>query len=205
MRRTFFSIGLLVAIASLPVNADEEEFKGPELFPVTSFWTWTYRVQGQDDKLHVSVFDSKEKMGERIFRFEGRIRNQPVASELLSIRKDGVYRLRHDNHELEPPLLICRFPPLKGETWKAEYKIGDKKTTVVYDCDTEEITYQNKKMTALVIRAEIADPNGAIKNTCWYAPRIGLVKQVIQEGDNKIVIELEEHGRPPPKSKQPNP
>ncbi len=193
--RHVVSMGLFTAIVSLPVNA-EEKFNGPELFPVVPFNVWTYRIQSQDDKLVVSVFELKEKMGERIYRFEGRLRGQTIASEHLAIRKDGVYRVRHDNMELDPPLLICRFPPTKGDKWTAEYKINDKKTTVAYECDIEEITYKGKTEKSVVIRAEIAEANGPIKNTCWYLPKDGLVKQVIEDGDKKIVLELESYRRP---------
>ena len=36
-----------------------------------------------------------------------------------------------------------------------------------------------------------------LKNTCWYAPRVGLVKQLIEDGDSRIVLELEKFERAP--------
>jgi hypothetical protein len=202
MRRTIIPFALLIAFAAMPAGA-QEEFKTSELFPVLPYNVWTYRIQGQEDKLTVSVFDFKEKSGDRIYRFEGRLRNQTVSSEHLSIRKDGVYRIRHDNMEIEPALLICPSSPVKGKTWKSVYKINDKKTTVTYECDTEEIIdRKNNKVKALVIRAHISEEKGEITNTCWYIPKDGLVKQVIEEGDSKIVLELENYGRAGPGSKK---
>jgi hypothetical protein len=203
MRRAILSLGLIAVISSIPVSA-QDEIKGKELFPFAPFNVWTYRIQGQDDKLTVNVFETKEKEknGERIYRLEGRLRNQAVVSEHLSLRKDGAYRLRHDNVEIDPPLLICRFPPVKGDTWKAEYKINDKKISVTYYCDRVEITHRDKKVMAVVIRAVISDGGDGITNTCWYVPGDGMVKQAIEEGDGQIVLEFENYGRPV-KSKSP--
>lgn len=193
MRRALLSVTLLVAIAALPIRA-QETFKGPELFPFGNFNTWTYRVQGQDDRdrLSVTSFIVSDKSGDRIYRFEARFRNQTVVTEHLAVRADGLYRVRHDNVELDPPLLICRLPPGKGQKWQSEYKINDQKRTVSFECDFEEMSViKNPKMTVLVVRAEIADPKGTITNTCWYAPKYGLVKQVVQERESRIVIELD--------------
>lgn len=194
MRRILLGSALLAAIAGLPTRA-QDDFKGPELFPTSPFSAWTYKVQGQEEKLVVSIFETKDKNGERIYRYDGRIRNQSVISEYLSIRKDGVYRVRHEGVDIEPPLLICRFPPVKGDTWKAEYKLNDKKVTVDFYCDTEEITHRKKQIRAVVIRAHVLEGENDIINTCWYVPRDGLVKQVIEEGDKQIVIEFEEYRR----------
>lgn len=203
MRRVILALCLAATMILLaaPVNqaSAQDEFKGTELFPMSVFSRWTYRVQGQDDRL-VVMAAAIEKIGEyRCYRFEGRLRNQLVASEQLSLRKDGVFRMRHDGMDLEPPLMICRFPPLKGEIWKAEYKIGDKKTMIAFECDTEVITVNDTKYHTFVIKAEIAESGGKLKNTCWYAPKVGLVKQVIEDGDNQIVLELEKYERGPEK------
>lgn len=197
MSRVLISVGLLVAISYVPASA-QDEFKGPELFPLANFNTWTYRVDGQDDRLHVTSFQVLEKIGDfRCYRFEGRMRNQTIASEHISVRKDGVYRVRHDNVDLEPPLLICRFPPRKGDKWTGEYKINGQKSMIAYECDLDEIAVlKNPKVQVLVVRGTINDGNGTLKSTCWYAPKLGLVRQVIEEGDARIVIELESFGLP---------
>jgi hypothetical protein len=195
MHRAVFSLVMLVAIGSFPANA-QNQFKGPELFPAGNF-VGTYRVQyqGQEDKL--VVYQAPDQIGiQRCWRYEGLLRNQLISTEHLAVRADGVYRIRHDDADLEPPLLICKFPPVKGETWTGDYKINDKKSTVHYQCNVEEMSVMKnpKATTVLVIRAEITFANVTLTNTCWYAPNRGLVKQVIEEGNSKIILELDSHG-----------
>lgn len=204
MRRSFLTATSFLVLFALPLRGQE----GAEYFPVNNFRTWTYRINGQEDRLVVTAFQVTEPIGGfRCYRYEGRMRNQIIVTEHLSVRKEGVYRVRHDNIDIDPPLLICKFPPTKGQTWKSEYKIGEKKVAVTFTTDMEEIPVPKSKTNetkanALVIRAEIVNGEHSIKSTCWYAPNRGLVKQVLEEDDGQITLELEPN---PPKGKPMSP
>ena len=88
-------------------------------------------------------------------------------------------------------MLICKFPPERGAKWQADYKINDKKASIAYECDEEEVTVLGSKYNAVVIRSESADGAAKCKNTVWYVPKIGMVKQIRDDGDNRIVLLLE--------------
>ena len=88
-------------------------------------------------------------------------------------------------------MLICKFPPERGAKWRAEYKFNDKKASIAYECDEEEVNVPAGKFNAVVIRSESADGSGKFKNTVWYVPKIGMVKQVSEDRDNRIVLLLD--------------
>jgi hypothetical protein len=194
MRRRLLP-GLLALIVLPPVFAADDPPPGKELFPLASNARWTYRIQGQDDKLVIVVSPQLDKLGEsRAYRLEGRLRDRLIATEQLTVRKDGVYRHRHDGMDIEPPLLICKFPATKGERWHIDYKIGDKKAAIDYSCEFEEVTVPAGTYKAVAVHAAVVE-GGGLKTTCWYAPKVGLVKQVVEDGEGKIVLELEKFDR----------
>ena len=161
-----------------------------EYFPSQPGNRWTYRIVGQDDRLVVLSYVAEPISGYPCFRLESRMRNQFVATTHLSVRKDGVYQMKSDGYTIEPPLPICKFSPTEKETWKLDFKLGEKKASIVYESSYEEVVVPSGKYKALVIRSETPEGTGKLLNACWYAPKVGLVKQVVDDGD-KIVIELE--------------
>jgi hypothetical protein len=165
-----------------------------EYFPSQPGNRWTYRIVGQDDRLVVVSTFTEPIGGYSCFRLESRLRSQFIASAHFSVRKDGVYQMRSDGYNLDPPLPICKFPPTDKETWKVDFKLGEKKATIAYECSFEEVTVPTGKYKALVIHSETPEGTGKLLNTCWYAPKVGLVKQVVDDGD-KIVLELEKFDR----------
>lgn len=188
--RSLSLLTLLFTVAPAWTQNDESD-----LFPMSIGSRWTYRIAGQDDRL-VIVAAGTEKIGDiRCVRLEGRLQNRVIATEHVAKLKEGVFRLRNDGSDLEPPLMICKFPAVNGDTWRAEYKMNDKKAAIDYECDREDIVVPAGKYKAVVIRSEVAEGGGKLKSTVWYAPRVGMVKQVIEDGENKIMLSLERFDR----------
>jgi hypothetical protein len=200
MRRFAITLGMLGLATALP--ADEPP-ANDDLFPLRLNNRWTYSItqqnQVQEERLIVTASLMDKFGGPPSVRLDGRLRGQIIATELLSIRSGGAYRLRADAVDIEPPLLICKFPCKKGETWKIDYKVGAKKATVTYESDVDEVEVKAGKFKTVLIRSEVPEGNGRLKNSCWYAPKFGLVKQVIDDGESKIVLELEKFDRVPKK------
>src|SRR3954468_14617886 len=111
MQRAAFSLLLLVGVASLA--AQDETVPPPadgSYFSLAVGNRWVYRIAGQDDRLYVTAA-GVEKIGETFcVRLEGRLQTRTVATEHLSVGRDGVLRHRVDGNDLEPPLPVCRFP-----------------------------------------------------------------------------------------------
>jgi len=186
--RHAFSIAILLCAVGAECVA--EEIKGPELFPLALGKRWTYHIKGQENPLVIMV-SAVEKIGEfRCFKLEGWQRGALVATEHLSVRPDGIFRMRYDSADLDPPLPICKFPPAEGQSWKLDYKIGEKKASISFETEMEEITVPAGKFKAVVIRSTVPEGNGPLKNSCWYAPKIGMVRQVIESEEGKVTLEL---------------
>jgi len=185
----------LLAVASFSLVARAEDPPlGQEIYPLALGHRWTYRIQGQDDRLTIQVVAIDMINGVRCYRLEGKIQNRVIATEHVAKLKDGLYRYRNEGIDIDPPLLLCKFPVEKGDAWKAEYKHNEKKASLRYECDLEEVTVLHGKYQSVVIHSITAD-NSKLKNSVWYAPRIGMVKQVIEEGEQTIVLTLERFDR----------
>jgi hypothetical protein len=197
-------MGLLALATAAPfaAAADPKPPAGPELFPLAVGNRWTYRIVGQDDKLVVTAAGYERVGNVNTTRLEGRLRDRLIASEHVAARKEGALRYRNDGADIDPPLPICKFPPARYLTWEAEYKVGDKKTAIAYECDEQEVEVPAGKYHAISVHSEITEGAMKLKNTCWYAPRVGLVKQLIEDGDSRIVLELEKFERAPPFTKK---
>ena len=199
MRHRFIALTMVMVCWMPQTSGAIEPVAGDELFPVAAGNRWIYRLRGQDDRFVITAL-RKEKVGDTLcMRLEGKLNNRIVATEHVSITKEGVYRHRNDTAEIVPPLLICKFPPLKAESWKIDYKVDGKSASVAYLCDLEEVVVPAGKFNAVVIRAEVLSASMKIKNTCWYAANTGMVKQLIEDGDNKIVLELDKFEPAAPK------
>lgn len=194
MRRLLITSSLLLLFAGSYTQSAEpvdKPPKGEEYFPISIGKRWTYRIQGQEERLVITAV-TEEKVGNvACIRLEGRLQNRLIATEHIALQKGGVYRYRNDGLDIEPPLRICKFPPEANETWKVEYKVNDKKASLDYECDFEEVKVPAGTYQALVVRSEVPDRAGKLKNTVWYAPKVGMVRQLIEDGDSKIELRLE--------------
>ena len=173
--------------------ADTDSFE--DFFPLQVNNRWTYRIQGQEERLYIFTTQIEKIGAVNCVRLEGRLRGQTVANEHLAIRKEGVFRYRLDGVDIEPPLPICKPIGRSSKAWKLDYKVGEKKASIAYELDWDDIAVPLGKYKALRIQSEVPDGNSKLKNTCWYASKVGMVKQVIDDGDNKIVLELEKFER----------
>ena len=199
MRRLFVTSSLLLLFGTSSTQSADNPAKGDEYFPLVVGKRRTYRIQGQEDRLVITA-TTEEKIGNALcFRLEGRLQNRLIATEYIALRKGGAYRYRNDGADIEPPLLICQFPPAANETWKAEYKVNDKKAALDYECDFAEVKVPAGTYQTLVVRSELSNRSGKMKNAVWYAPGVGMVKQVIEDGDSKIELRLEKVDRVPEK------
>ena len=94
MRTHLLSLNLMLILTTC-ISA-EEPSAGKDLFPMTVGNRWTYRIQGQDDRLTVKA-EAEEMVGEiRCTALEGRLQNGPIradaagrliARELIAVKK----------------------------------------------------------------------------------------------------------------------
>lgn len=194
---------LAFALTTFAVPA-EEDFKDTPYYPMQIGATWTYKSGDSHFTLKVT---KHEKIGTTTCaRVESMQDGKAVGSEDVFLREDGVCRLASGDKLVDPPVLILKLPPTKNDqSWgvdsKADTRAGAKESLkgTFTEHDGEEVTIADKKYTTVAVSCENLDANGAKYSfKTYYAKDVGMVKQEIEAGGLKVVIELEKY-EPAPK------
>jgi hypothetical protein len=175
----------LVGFAPAPKKVQSADY-----YPLEVGTTWTYQVGGQT---MTSTVAKHEKVGDVLCaRVEASLAGMVVATEHVSVDKDGVYRHTSMGKTAKPPARIIKLPFKKGDTWKYEGKVGDEDLKVDYTADEEEVTVPAGKYKAIVTKTSEFETGGVkVKATIWYAKGVGMVKTEMTVNGSDITIELE--------------
>ena len=189
---------LLAAAAQL---AAKDKLKETPFYPLQVGAVWHYRAG--DGKFTIRVV-KHEKVGDTLCALlETRRDGKVVGSEHLAVAADGVYR--HDltaglpkpnaspvTRRMKPPVLVLKLPPKKDDSWKVDSKSDGQTFHGEFRVDEQQITVPAGKYKTFRIRSEDLEVNALKANiTTHFAEGVGMVKQVIEIGDSKVVIELE--------------
>jgi hypothetical protein len=167
-------------------------------YPLQVGNTWYYKLGDNKYTLRVAKF---EKVGDlNCARVEMAVDEKVTAFEHIAITEEGVVRVSYDERRSEPPLLFLKLPHKKDATWKVDSVIG--KTDKV---PGEKVSGTFKQGEAgkvgvpaglfdnvITSSAQDLDANGLKLNfTCYFAKGVGMIKQEIDVGGQKVIIELE--------------
>lgn len=199
---------LLLSLAAAEVTA-QEKLKETPYYPLKVGTTWHYRAG--DSKFSIRVA-RHEKVGETLCALLETIRDgKVVGSEHLAVSGDGVYR--HDltspqfqsdpndkakkaklsvKQMLKPPILILKLPPKNGDSWKIDSKGDGKSFRGSFEVAEQEITVPAGTYKTFRVASQDLEVNSLKPNiTTYFAQGVGMVKQIIEMGNDKIEIELE--------------
>lgn len=181
---------LLVAVAftgtaaPLPKDAAVQNF-----FPLTKGSVWEYKTGVFDDSTEftITVSEVEKKDG----KFHARLTYQfgeEKTDEWVASDAQGVYRPGADG-KWDKPTVVLKYPLKKGATWDSKLPTGDgggpdAKAVVK---ETAEVEVPAGKFTATSVEfSGKENPNGPTTTlTAWYAPGVGVVKQVSFQGKGK--------------------
>lgn len=199
-------VGPLLLIAAASLSAQDKLAETP-YYPLQVGTTWHYK--SGDRKFTIRVA-KHEKVGSVLCaRLEVVRDGKVVASEHLAVTDEGVYRHslsasglapldskdsnRAEKQEKpEPPILVLKLPPKKGESWKVDSKADGKVFRGGFKIDEKEIKVPAGTYSAIRVTSEDLETNGLRSTiTTYFARGVGMVKQVIQVGDVTADIELE--------------
>src|SRR5262249_26844258 len=124
-----------------------------------------------------------------------------VASEHVVVRKDGVYRCAVAGQEVKPALCFLRLPAKKGEKWNVDSTIGGERVTGAFEEGEEEVPVaydkDKKKVKAVTSAAkELIVNNQRMALTYYFAPGVGMVKQVANLAGAVVTLELVKYEPP---------
>jgi hypothetical protein len=179
-----------------------------ELFPLAVGRSWTYRVFPggpvmQDERFVIKVVGEETIRGTPCFKLEASLGDRGVvATEYVGVLADGVYRFKIEKEELSSPVPFLKSTPLKprGATdWgSVSYQIGSRSATAKFSAQAEAVTVKAGTFKAVKVQAESKEvgDNNSRRTTVWYAPGVGIVKQMIDGRPGAfpgMTLELETH------------
>lgn len=192
LRLAFGAVAILAASTAL---AQTQTQTFTEYYPLKKDSKWVYKVGETTIEVKVASYD---KDGAKL---ETLVNGKPVASEVVEVREDGVYRTKINATAIEPPVKFLELkggkPADKGASWKVESKIQTqtvKGTFTVKDTEKVKVPAAPDGVDAVVVDGpdfEIAGAKTAVKY--WFAPNKGVVKLSYSIGGNDAVLELKEY------------
>jgi hypothetical protein len=168
------------------------------LYPLNVGTKWHYKIGDNRYTLTVTKF---EKIGDyNCARVEQIVDDKVTAVEHIAVTKEGVVRVAYDDKRAEPPLLFLKLPAKKGETWKVDSVVGK---TEKSPGERVTGTFEEGELPRVAVPAgyndlvitsssKDLDANGQkLKFTYYFGKNVGMIKQEIEIGDQKVIIELE--------------
>jgi hypothetical protein len=164
-------------------------------FPLKVGSKWHYR--SGDEKVIVQVAKAeilefaKKKGKEKVPGFTLKITSagRELTEQVAVIPDDGVYRFSTAGKEIVPPLCILKFPIKKGNSWPIDSLCKDQPIKGNFTCDEADITVPAFKNKFRAVTTSFKGPKMSFEY--YFAPGFGIVKQRIDVGNFKVVLELE--------------
>jgi hypothetical protein len=202
--KTVINTLLVLAMAAVPAVAQSTaKAKAPsgtgDYYPLKVGTKWNYELDaGQPQKgMITSVIAAEENAdGKPIARLEVYINGQKAqTTEHLMSNKDGVFRVKINNQELDPPLCILKYPIKAGQKWDTKTTAMRQQLDVTCrEGAVEDVQVPAGKYKAVPCTIETSQqtPQGAMKivNTYWFVDDVGVVKQKMDIGGKVILMEL---------------
>jgi hypothetical protein len=179
---------LALALPSAAAQDDKQGVKDALFFPLKVGNRWEYRVGARTLVTRVVKHELIDQQWCARLETKG---DKLTTAEYVGVRADGVYRFRANGFDLLPPVCLFRLPPINGKTWQVKSRTAGQELQGSFKQAAETVTVHGKTYQALKVATtdyKVAGDKTAI--TTWYAPRVGMVKQVIRNRDVEILLEL---------------
>lgn len=195
IRPTVGAMAILFAGAALaqpPKDADG-------YFPIKPGTKWTYKTG--DQTVEVRVSDKTVKFNnEDCVQLETSVGGKIVASELYSIKADGVYRVKVKDDKIDPAIKVLPIPVGKnGDSWKFNSKVGTQAVSGEFKVKDikEKVKVPLGEFEAVAIEGTELDVAGA-KTTVrlWFVKDKGIVKLYYKIADTETTLDLTEFKSP---------
>jgi len=188
----FVLLPILFCLVS--VVAGQEPTKESSYYPLKVGNKWTYRfTSGSSGKVDVRV-TKLEKVGDvmcALLEAKAGSDGTPT-TEHVAVQADGVYRYTSEGHKIEPPLRFLKLPPKSGDRWDVDSKSAGETVKGTFTLGEADVTVPKGKFRAVTSDTKDMTVGGnKMEQTWWFAPEVGMVKQVYKFADKEVVLELE--------------
>ncbi|HYF00058.1 MAG TPA: hypothetical protein VEJ18_14155 [Planctomycetota bacterium] len=177
---------LILIAALLPVQ-------NGDVFPLKPGAAWEYRLStGQP--MAIRVVGASEAGGRACMIVETAVGEQKTR-EHLAVTDQGLTAFKVENPfgslEYPTPILRAKLPFKEGDAWTVSLQEGLQLNRYEYRTGAREsVRVPAGAYEAWKVVATLKTPQGEASMTAWYAPGVGLVKQVYAFGDRQMTAEL---------------
>ena len=192
MRRTMrLALGAVVLLAASVAMAQNAT---TEFYPLKKDTKWVYKVGETTITVRVANVDANGATLETL------VNDKAVASEVIQVKSDGVFRTQINKAKIEPPVLILKLDggkvAAKGAKWDVNSKIQDQPVKGSFSIteDKEKVKVPAGEFESVVVNGpdfEIAGTKTGVKY--WFAKDKGVVKLTYSIAGNDAVLELKEY------------
>jgi hypothetical protein len=186
-------VGAAVVLVGGAVLAQPPKDTTDGLFPHKPKTKWTYKVQEQT--VEVVVAGNEKFNNEDCTKVDTLVNGKVVASELFSIKPDGVYRVKVKDDKVDPPVKVLALPAKNGATWEVKSKVGNQTVSGTFKITDDKAKIETKagKFENVIavegIDLDVAGTKTTVK--LWFAKDKGIVKLSYKIQDAESVLELE--------------
>jgi hypothetical protein len=191
MRRTVRLVlgAVLVLTASVALAQSSSDY-----YPLKAGTKWVYKVGESTITVKVASVDANGATLETL------VNDKAVASEVIQVKPDGIYRTKINKLDIKEPVKILDLkdgkPTAKGTKWKVDSKVSDQpvKGEFTIKEDKEKVKVPLGEFETVVVDGpefEIAGTKTGVKY--WFTPGKGIVKLSYSIAGNEAVLELKEY------------
>jgi len=187
-----FAGAAVVVLASASLAQPPKDMPNADgYFPLKPKSKWTYKVQ--DQTVEVVVAGTEKFNNEDCIKVDTLVNGKVVASELYSVKADGVYRVKVKDDKIDPPVKVLAVPVKKDVSWELKSKVGSQTVSGTYKIkdDKEKVETPAGKFEAVLVEGVDLDVAGT-KTTVrtWFVKDKGIVKLEYKIQDAVSSLEL---------------
>jgi len=178
---------------------DKKDKKTPDYYPLQVGNQWSYKLEANGKEFAmINRIARIETIDEKKYAvLEAEVGGKATATEHLRHTDKGIVRLRTNNFECVPPIVLVKNPVKPGDKWGGKLTIMDgvANRDAKYDAVAEEemVKVPAGRFKTLRVAIRIEEGDKVVNTTYWFAPGVGFVKQTVEGPGLNMNIELEKY------------
>jgi hypothetical protein len=199
MLRSFRSVvgAVAVLVGGAAIAQPPAAAPATDLFPLKAKSVWVYKVS--DKTVEVKVAGTEKFGTDDCTKLDTYVDGKVQASELVTVKADGVYRVKVKDDKVEPAVKILPLPATKDKEdkgWNVDFKVGSStvKGTFKVKAEAEKVKTEAGEFDAVVVDGPDLDIAGTKSSVrYWFARGKGIVKLEYVIQGNKAELELKSY------------
>jgi hypothetical protein len=188
-------LALIAAPARSQDAAQSTAGKSPNYYPLKEGSKWEYKLNVMGQTVAVAFQINKTEMigDKKVAVIETVVNGNTAATEHIESNEKGIFRHKFNMLDVKPALPLLKYPVKKGDAWVSDVEMGGQKVKADTKVNLEEVTVPAGKYEAAAVSIETEVMGQKVTTTYWFAPNVGIVKQIFNLGGVQGTMELEKY------------